>query len=322
MRVLSDDDVARVLDLPDLLDVLGDALVADYRGEVVRPERPHYPIGAGLAGPEPLGTGLMMAAYIEGADYSVTKLATVHPDNPPERPTVNAQVALTDAASGEPAGYMDGTRLTNARTGCIGGLAARELASDPVRLGVIGAGAQARWQTRAVAAGTDLESVRVYSPSDSREACAADLREHGIDAEAVASPDAAVADATVVITATTSDEPVLAAESVPDGCLVVAVGAYDADSRELPPALFDRADRAFADVPEEVAHIGDLQGTGLDAGAMVPFGAVFAGEEGRESSGELLIVESVGTATLDAAAGEHVFERAEREGVGTEVRVE
>ncbi len=322
MRVLSDGDVAAVLDLPDLLEVLADALAADYRGEVVRPERPHYPIGAGLAGSDPLGTGLMMAAYIEGADYAVTKLATVHPDNPPERPTVNAQVALTAAASGEPAGYMDGTRLTNARTGCIGGLAARELASSPVRLGVIGAGAQARWQARAVAAGTDLESVRVYSPSDSREACAADLREEGIDAQAVSSPEAAAAEATVVITATTSDEPVIAADAIPEGCVVVAVGAYDAESRELPAALFDRADRVFADVPEEVAGIGDLSGTGLGAEALVPFGAVFAGEAGRESLAELLIVESVGTATLDAAAGEQLFERAKREAVGTEVRVD
>ena len=322
MRVLSDEDVAAVLDLPDLLEVLAAALAADYRGEVVRPERPHYPVGAGLAGPEPLGTGLVMAAYVEGADYAVTKLATVHPDNPPERPTVAAQVALTDAATGEPAGYMDGTRLTNARTGCVGGLAARELSGGPVRLGVLGAGAQARWQTRAVAAGCDTERVRVYSPSDSRQACAADLREEGIDAEAVASPAAAVEGATVVVTATTSDEPVLSAEAVPEGCVVVAVGAYDADSRELPAALFDRADRVFADVPEEVAHIGDLRGTGIGADGMVPLGAVLAGEAGREAADELLIVESVGTATLDAAAGEHLFERAEREGVGTEVDVE
>jgi alanine dehydrogenase len=319
MRVLSDDDVAAVLELPALLGVLGDAFAADYRGEVVRPERPHYPIGAGLAGEPPLGTGLMMAAYIEGADHAVTKLATVHPDNPPERPTVNAQVALTDAATGEPAGYMDGTRLTNARTGCIGGLAVRELSTRPVRVGVLGAGAQARWQSRAIAAGSDVEWLKLYSPSDSRETCAADLREHGIDARAVDSPAAAVEGATAVVTATTSAEPVVAADAVEEGAVVVAVGAYDAESRELPAALFDRADRVFADVPEEVAAIGDLDGTGLGVDDLVPFGAVLAGAAGRESPDELLVVESVGTATLDAAAGEHLFERATARDVGTVV---
>jgi len=254
MRVLLDDDVAAVLSLPALLDVCEQALLADGRGETVRPDRPHYPIGAGLDGSEPLGTGLAMPAYVEGADYAATKLATVHPDNPGRGlPTVQAHLSLVDARTGEPVALCAAERLTNARTGCIGGLAARELAVDgPLTLGVLGAGQQARWQTRAIAAAREVDGVRVHSPSDSRERCAADLRGRDIDARAVQSARAAVTDADVVVTATTSHDPVFPADALSPGTLVVAVGAYTAEMRELAPAVFERAARVFADASGRV----------------------------------------------------------------------
>jgi hypothetical protein len=74
-----------------------------------------------------------MTAYVHGADHYGTKLASVHGDNPDRRlVTVKAQIALTAAGSGEPAAYIAGTLVTNARTGCIGGLAVRHLTRTPV----------------------------------------------------------------------------------------------------------------------------------------------------------------------------------------------
>ncbi|USZ69540.1 ornithine cyclodeaminase family protein [Halorussus salilacus] len=321
VRVLSDSAVADCLALDDLLPVVREAFVRQGRGEVERPDRPHFPVGAGLDGPDPAGTGLVMAAYVHGAAHYATKLVGVHEGNA-ERglPTVNAQIALTEADTGLPAAYLAGTRITNARTGCIGGLAAAELAAGPVTLGLLGAGTQARWQARAVAAATDLDSIRVFSPSDSKRECAADLRaELGVAASAVDSPEDAVSGANVVVTATTSTEPVFPGSALDPGTLVVAVGAYTAEMRELDHTTFDRASRVFADVPEEVAEIGDLLGAEVDADELVSLSSVLEGDAGRSSAEEILIVESVGSAVLDAAAAEHVFERAEERGIGTEV---
>lgn len=319
MLVLSDADVAALIDLSDLLPVIEDAFRAQGRGDVERPERPHFPVGTGLADDEPLGTGLVMPAYVHGAERYVTKLADVHEGNPPERPTVHAQVAVTDARTGEPVAYMDGVRVTSARTGCIGGLAARELAVDnPVTLGVLGAGTQARWQTRAIDAATEVAEARIYSPSDSKETCAADLRDCGIDARGVDSPRTAVRDASVVVTATTAGEPVFPADALTEGALVIAVGAYTAETRELAPAVFDRAARVFADVPEEVVTIGDLAGTGLGTADLIPLSEVFEGRAGRETADEVLVVESVGTAVLDAAAGDYLYQCARERERGTE----
>lgn len=317
MRVISDTDVAAVLSLADLLPVVEEAFVKQGRGDVERPPRPHFPISEG----ETAGTGLVMPAAIHGAATFATKVATVHPSNP-ERglPTVQAQVHVTDASTGETLATMSGSRITNARTGCIGGLAARELATDtPVDLAVIGAGAQARWQTRAIAAATDVERVRVYSPTpESRERCAADLRQDGLDADAVDSPAQAVDGASVVVTATTATEPVFSGADLSPGTLVVAVGAYTAEMCELDATTVERAARVFADVPEEVVDIGDIQGR-LDEDELVPLSAVFEGAAGRESSAEIIVVDSVGSAVLDAATAEHVLERAEEQDVGTVV---
>ena len=304
MRVLSDDDVANLLDLDDLLPEIERAFLKQGRGEVERPERPHFPVGTGLDGDEPLGTGLTMPAYIHGDDYYATKLASVHEGNAErDLPTVQAQIAVTDARTGEPAGYLAGTRVTNARTGCIGGLAADRLAvgDGPVTVGVVGAGTQARWQVRAIAAARGVESVRVYSPSDSRAACAADLRAEGIDAEAADSARAAVSNVDVVVT------------------LVVAVGAYTPEMRELDDETVSRATRLFADIPSEAAETGDFPDH--DESAFTPLSAVFEGETGRESDDEILVVASVGSAVLDAAAATALFERASTENVGAEVGI-
>ncbi|MEF8841242.1 MAG: ornithine cyclodeaminase family protein [Haloarculaceae archaeon] len=322
MRVLSEGDVLGLVELETLLPELEGAFVRDYRDEVERPDRPHFPVGIGVDGrEEPAGTGLTMSAYVHGAPYLATKLATVHEGNP-ERglPTVQSQLALTDAETGEPLAFMNAAGVTNARTGGIGGLAAKHLANGGT-VGVLGAGVQARWQTRAIEAARGTGDVCVYSPSDSREACAADLREEDIDARAVDSPREAVTGADVVVTATTSTEPVFPADALGEGTLVVAVGSYSAELRELSAAVFERADRVFADVPEEVADIGDLRDTGLDAADLAPLGAVFAGDAGRESPEEVVVVESVGTAVLDAAAGEYVYDAAIAADVGVDVEL-
>lgn len=320
MRVLSDDDVAAVLELPDLLPVVEQAFIKQGRDEVERPPRPHFPVGTGLEGDEPLGTGLTMPAYVHGDDYYATKLASVHEGNADRGlPTVQAQIAVTDARTGESVAMLAGTRVTNARTGCIGGLAAKHLAPgvDAIDLGVVGAGTQARWQTRAIDAARGVDTVRVYSPSESREACATDLREEGFDAEAVETASAAVRDADVVVTATTATEPVFPGDALSAGTLVIAVGAYTAEMRELDDETVARAAGLFADVPEEAAETGDFPAH--DADALTPLSAVFEGDAGRESPEDIIVVASVGSAVLDAASASALFERARVENVGTEL---
>ena len=303
VRILSDDDVATLLEIDALLPVVRDAFVKQERGDVERPDRPHFPVGAGLDGDAPLGAGLVMPAYIHGAPHYATKLVGVHGGNVDRGlPTVNAQIALTDAETGLPAAVIAGTRITNARTGCIGGLAAAELASSsPVKLAVIGAGTQARWQARCIATATDVESIRVYSPSDSKHECAEELeselgvpttpgriggrRRGGFDSRRHRND---------------RDNSRLFRRGTPaQNAQSIAIGAYNEEMRELDRETFSRADKTVADVPEEVAEIGDIRATDLEADDFVPLGDVFDGVAVRDSDSEIVVVESVGSAVLE-----------------------
>ncbi len=321
VTVLSESDVRDVLELDELLGVVEEALRKQTAGAVERPERPHFPVGAGIDSEKPHGTGLAMPAYVHGDPYFATKLVSVNEGNV-ERglSTIHAQIALTDARTGVPEAYMGGTTITNARTGCIGGLAVRELAPAATTVGVLGAGAQARWQTRAIATVAELEDVRVFSPSDSRAACASDLSDEGIPARAVSSPREAVEDADVVVTATTSTEPVFPADTLADGALVVAIGAYTPEMQELEASVLDEAERVFADVPEEAAETGDLRASSLSVSDLVSLGELFEGGYQREQEDSTLVVESVGSAVLDAAAAQEVYRHAD--GIGTMVSLE
>jgi alanine dehydrogenase len=323
MHVFDDDAVADLLALEDLLGVVERAFLKQGRGEVERPDRPHFPVGEGLDGrAEPAGTGLAMPAYVHGDPAYATKLASVFPGNADPsvgRPTVQAQVLLTDASNGAPLALFAGERITNARTGCIGGLAARELAvgTAPVDLAVIGAGQQARWQTRAIDAARGVDRARIYSPTPrSRADCAADLRNRGVAAAAVDAAEEAVRGADVVVTATTSETPVFPGEALADGALVIAVGAYEASMRELDRATFDRADRVFADVPEEVVDIGDVVDNEVDPDRLTPLSSVLEGAARRSSVDEVIVIESVGSAVLDTATANSLWrEASEDDGV-------
>lgn len=335
MRVLSADDVAELLSLSDLLPEIERAFLKQGRGEVERPDRPHFPVGVettadatGDAAREAAGTGLTMPASIHGDHTYATKLVSVHSENP-ERglPTVQAQLVVSEAQTGVPLALLAAEEITNARTGCIGGLAARDLAvgDGPVSLAVLGAGAQARWQTRAIRETRGIESLCVYSPN-SRESFAAARREEGIDATAVDTAAAAVHDADVVVTATTSSEPVFPGDALADDALVIAVGAYTPEMRELDATTMSRAERVVADVPEEVAEIGDIADNEVSADRLEPLADVFEERDSSRGPGRnrtdgegIIVVDSVGSAVLDAATGDYLYRRAESEAVGTDV---
>ncbi|MDX1748426.1 MAG: ornithine cyclodeaminase family protein, partial [Halobacteriales archaeon] len=135
-------------------------------------------------------------------------------------------------------------------------------------------------------------------------------------------PEEAVADATVVVTATTSEKPVFPAEALAPGTVVIGVGAYSAAQQEIPAGALHRAAKVFGDVPSEVAGIGDVVEAGLSPEEIVPFADVFSGQAGRSSGEEILIMESVGSAVLDAAAGGYILEAARAADVGTIVDLE
>src|SRR3712207_1936650 len=149
--------------------------------------------------------------------------------------------------------------VTARRTAALSMLAARELAPRPEGpLLVVGAGTQGRAHLEAFHEGLGVSRVFVYSRSPkSAISLAGHARSLGLEAEEVEGPEEVLADVSLVVTATTSSEPVLPQE-IPDGIFVAAVGSFEPEAAELPPAMIS-ASQVFVDTMEGAREeAGDL----------------------------------------------------------------
>ena len=208
------------------------------------------------------------------------------------------------------------------RTGAATGVAARHLArSGAATLGVIGCGWQAATQIACVrAAVPGIERVVVYCRNAER--LAAFCAEHGAEA---AESHREAGEQDVVVTVTTSKDPVLRGEWLRDGALVCAVGANDPSRRELDNTVLERAAFVCCDSLEQSQReSGDLiepveRGV-LDWLEVHELQEVVAGElQGRAADEDVVLFKSNGIAAWDLAVGARVVELARERGVGREV---
>ena len=204
--------------------------------------------------------------------------------------------------------------LGRLRTAAASAVAAKHLArADARTLGVIGCGRQAASHVAALrAALPSLERVLVHSRDDARRA--AFCSEHGC--EEATSAEAGACD--VVVTATTSKEPVLHGEWLRDGAFVCAVGANDPSSRELDDVVLERAAFVCTDARAQAQlEAGDL----IDPVEHGVLGwpdvhelqdVVVGARRGRASDTEITVFKTNGLAAWDLAAAARVVERAPR----------
>jgi alanine dehydrogenase len=231
-------------------------------------------------------------------------------------------VALFSAEGGRLEAVIEADKLGQLRTGAASGVAARQLAKEgATSLGVIGCGWQAESQIACIRATLgSLERVVVYCRNESR--LAAFCREQRCE-PAESNREAAEQD--VVVTVTTSKDPVLRGEWLRDGALVCAVGANDASRRELDNVVLERAAFVCCDSREQARlESGDLiepveRGV-LDWLEVHELQEVVAGElQGRASAEDIVLFKSNGIAAWDVAVAARVVELAREGGVGSEL---
>jgi ornithine cyclodeaminase/alanine dehydrogenase-like protein (mu-crystallin family) len=217
---------------------------------------------------------------------------------------------------------IEADKLGQLRTGAASGVAARYLARQGAgSLGVIGCGWQAASQIASIReAVPSIERVVVYCRSEER--LEAFCREH--DCEPAESHREA-ADHDVVVTVTTSKDPVLRGEWLRPGALVCAVGANDPRRRELDNAVLERAAFVCCDSRDDSRlESGDLiepveQGI-LDWLEVHELQEIVAGEvQGRATEDDVIVFKSNGIAAWDLAVGARVVELARERGAGVEL---
>ena len=231
-------------------------------------------------------------------------------------------VALFSVAAARLEAVIEADKLGQLRTGAASGVAARYLArSAASSLGVIGCGWQASSQIASIReAVPSIERVVVYCRNEKR--LDAFCREHACEP---AESHREAADHDIVVTVTTSKDPVLRGEWLRPGALVCAVGANDPRRRELDNVVLERAAFVCCDSRDDSKHeSGDLiepiqQGI-LDWLEVHELQEVVAGEvQGRGSDDDIVLFKSNGIAAWDLAAGARVVELARERGAGLEL---
>jgi ornithine cyclodeaminase/alanine dehydrogenase-like protein (mu-crystallin family) len=217
---------------------------------------------------------------------------------------------------------IDADRLGQLRTGAASAVAARHLAKAGARtLGVLGTGWQAESQVRCIrAALPGIEEVVAYSRNE--EHLADFCRRLGCEPGEY-NKDAAEQD--VVVTITSSRDPVLRGEWLQPGALVCAAGANRIQARELDNAVLERATFVCCDSREQAqVEAGDLvepveRGV-LDWLEVHELSEVVAGEiSGRQHDDDIVVFKSLGIAAEDLAVASLVVERARERGLGVEL---
>ncbi len=305
---LSEDDVLELLAPGDAVEAVEAAFIRMAAGAVEIAPRRRLRLAEGrladmAASDLELGyAGVKTyAGFAEGAAFVVALFAVDRPE----------LVALIEA-----------DQLGRLRTGAASAVAAKHLGREgATSLGVIGCGDQAVTQVACIrAALPSLERVVAYCRTE-RNLLAFCERVGAEPAES----NREAAEQDVVVTITTSRDPVLRGEWLRPGALVCAVGANNAAARELDNVVLERASFVCCDWKEQARVesadlIEPIQQGVLDWLEVHELHEVVAGElSGRLSPDDIVVFKSNGIASWDVAVAAVVVEHARERGVGREL---
>jgi alanine dehydrogenase len=303
---LTEADVESLLEPADALEPIEECFRRLARGAVDNRPRHRHPFESGAF------------AVMSAVDHEL-RLAGVKA-YAASRAGTEFVVDLFDVTNGELVAVIEANRLGQLRTGAASGVAARHLAPAGAKsLGVVGCGFQAETQVACIrAAVSSIETVVAYCRTEER----LDAFCKSVGAEPAES-HREVADADIVVTITTSRDPVLRGEWLRPGALVCAAGANDPRKRELDNVVLERAAFVCCDsIAQARIESGDLiepvQAGVLDWLEVHELQEVVAGDvQGRQSGDDIVVFKSNGLAAWDVAIGAAALERARERGIGT-----
>jgi ornithine cyclodeaminase len=299
MKVFDEHAVTRLLTPAACIGVMEEALAALARGEVHQPLR-NIIRAEGASG----FLGLMPSYY---RDYGLKEVC-VFPGNPARGlDTHLGAVLLHSGETGELLAIANASAITAIRTAAVSAVATKLLARDDASvLAILGAGVQARSHLAAIPLVRRIREVRIFSRSREQATHAA----AGFSASRVVdTAEEAVRGADIIVTATSSREPVVKREWIADGTHINAVGSSVAVARELDSATMAAAslfvDRRESTVNESGDYLFALREGAIKGPEHIKaeIGELLIGRApGRTSRDEITLFKSLGLAIEDLAS--------------------
>ncbi|HEU4934329.1 MAG TPA: ornithine cyclodeaminase family protein [Pyrinomonadaceae bacterium] len=320
--VLNNEQIRELLPMRECIHLMADALAALARGEVFQPLRTiiRPPDARGLLG--------LMPAYHTGEHGAFgMKAICVFPGNPAKgKDAHQGAVMLFSRETGELMALMNASEITATRTAAVSAVATRLLArEDAHELAIIGAGVQARTHLFALDVVRSIKQARVACRNiEHAQELVREMQPHfSFPIKAVHSNEEAVRGADLIVTATSSQEPVINKDWISPGAHVNAIGTHSPNSREIDSATMAVA-RIFVDRRESALNeSGDYllaakEGL-INADSIVgELGELLIGtKSGRNSVNEITLFKSLGLAIEDVACAEYLYQKAQSQNSGT-----
>jgi len=269
-----------------------------------------------------------MPGYLEEQDITGVKIVNVHPDNPKiGLPTVMALVILNSTETGAPLAIMDGTYLTDMRTGAAGGVAVKYLARKNAKtVGFVGTGNQARSQLMAINEIIDIHEIKATSASEKQTLAFKDDMELKIECEITPEKTIReVCDCDILVTTTPSRQPIVMNEWICEGTHINAIGADAPGKEELDPLILKRANVIVDDI-EQASHSGEVN-VPISKGLLSvedifgELGEVITGKKkARMTDSDITVFDSTGLAIQDIATADMVYRKALEANMGMKLQ--
>ncbi|MDH3632377.1 MAG: cyclodeaminase [Gammaproteobacteria bacterium] len=267
-------------------------------------------------------------AYIPGVDSLAIKISPGFFDNPSlGLPSVNGLMVLFSTRTGMvEALLLDNGYLTDIRTAAAGAVASKYLArADSHNAAILGAGMQAGLQLEALTLVRDINSATIWARDFGKARLKAeDLSKRlGFEVSACADITAATAEADIIVTTTTSTQPILMAEHIKAGQHVTAMGSDSEHKNEIDPAIIADKAQYFCDRLSQVSLLGELHHV-IDKQLVNPaaefpeLGQVIAQQvAGRANSDDITLCDLTGTGIQDTAIATLAYQLCQKHQSGT-----
>lgn len=324
MLILSAQDIQQVYSMQDAIEADKQALTLYSQGMSEVPLRINFT--------SQHGQNLFMPAHIKGKDICGLKVVSVFPKNPElGKPAVPAQVLLLDPQTGEVCAIIDGTYLTQLRTGAVQGAATDLLAKKQCKNAVlIGTGGQATAQLEAMLTVRNLEKIAVFGiNTDKAKQFVQEMNKKfahfGVNIYYSTQFDEDIAQADIITTVTTAKEITFKGELVKPGTHINGVGSYTPEMHEIPELVVKKAAVRVLDTKDGVfSEAGDIIDP-INAGIVtqqdfIELGELVLNEQlGRKNDDQITLFKTVGTAVLDVYVGYDIYCKAKAMNIGTKI---
>lgn len=323
MIYLNSEEIISALSLKEIMDSVEEAYKLYEKKDYEMPSRIHVDHGE-------KETLLYMPCFAKG--LFGTKMLTGFETNAEKGlPVIDGLMVLNDGVTGKPVCIMDAKSITMLRTGAIGGLGVKYTTPENIRtLGLVGTGVQGFYQVVYACMVRNIKKVYLFNRNEEKAFEFAERLQRrlgNIEIHVMNSIRELVEASEVIITATTSEKPVIPADAqLLKGKHFIAIGSYKPFVREFPDELFTVVDKVYADIEFAKEESGDLcipieKGL-IHSVDIKTFGKLVTGEiPFEESSKGTTFFKSVGMALFDIITAEKIYKRAVEEGMGTNLKL-